>query len=84
VPIDTNTPTGKAFEQLAKDLFKRRRRLDWLYAYYSGEPPLPEGMSQPPRRRPRLLPHLAHQLRRADLRGAAGADEAGRGAYRGR
>lgn len=45
MPIDTNTPTGKAFEQLAKDLFKRRRRLDWLYAYYSGEPPLPEGMS---------------------------------------
>lgn len=45
MPIDTNTPTGAAFEQLARELFKRRRRLDALYAYYCGEPPLPEGLS---------------------------------------
>jgi hypothetical protein len=45
VPIDTTTPTGQAFEQLAKELFQRRRRLEALYAYYRGEPPLPEGMT---------------------------------------
>lgn len=45
MPIDTKTPTGKTFEQLAKELFTRRRRLDRLYAYYCGEPPLPEGMT---------------------------------------
>jgi hypothetical protein len=45
VPIDVDSPTGKAFKQLAQDLYARRRRLDTLYAYYSGEPPLPEGMT---------------------------------------
>jgi hypothetical protein len=44
VPIDTNTPTGRTFEQLAKELFKRRDRLDHLYRYYTGQPPMPEGM----------------------------------------
>lgn len=45
MPIDTATSEGKAFDQLAKELFHRRTRLDRLYNYYSGEPPLPEGMS---------------------------------------
>lgn len=45
MPIDTKTPTGATFEQLAKELFRRRSRLERLYAYYKGEPPLPEGVS---------------------------------------
>lgn len=45
MPIDTETPTGRTFQELAKELFRRRERLDRLYAYYRGEPPLPEGMS---------------------------------------
>jgi hypothetical protein len=45
VPIDTNTPEGAAFSQLAKSLFDRQPRLDHLYSYYEGQPPLPEGMS---------------------------------------
>lgn len=45
MPIDNTTPTGAVFEQLAKALFHRRARLDKLYSYYRGEPPLPEGVS---------------------------------------
>lgn len=45
MPIDTATTEGAAFSQLAKTLFARQQRLDWLYSYYEGTPPLPEGMS---------------------------------------
>ena len=43
--IDTNSPSGSVLERLAKELHNRRDRLDRLYDYYSGQPPLPEGMS---------------------------------------
>ena len=45
MPIDTATSEGAAFKQLAASLFDRHQRLDRLYAYYEGQPPLPEGMS---------------------------------------
>jgi hypothetical protein len=45
VAIDIHTPEGLAFSQLGKLLYKRRDRLDRLYAYYEGCPPLPETLS---------------------------------------
>lgn len=40
--IDIETPHGKVFNQLAKDLFHHQQRYDRMDAYWKGDPPLPE------------------------------------------
>lgn len=42
--IDVNTPEGQWLHKLGRKLERRQWRLDRLWAYYTGEPPMPEGM----------------------------------------
>lgn len=42
MPIETDTPHGQIFDQLARKLFRGQARFDRLASYHEGDPPLPE------------------------------------------